>query len=95
LQKRYLDEEDNHIPSVNNKKLTGTARYASINNHKGMCPSRRDDLESLGFVLLYLLQGKLPWQGIKHSDKEIKYKMIGDEKQKITYYNSFRMFQEN
>jgi casein kinase I family protein HRR25 len=89
LAKRYLDEEDNHIPSVNNKKLTGTARYASINNHKGMCPSRRDDLESLGFVLLYLLQGKLPWQGIKHSDKEIKYNMIGDEKQKNNILQQF------
>lgn len=89
LAKRYLDEEDKHIVAVNNKKLTGTARYASVNNHKGICPSRRDDLESLGFVLLYLLKGNLPWQGINNSDKDIKYNMIGDKKQNTNILEEF------
>lgn len=49
----------------NIKNKTGTARYASLNVHRGKSHARRDDIESLGYLLLDLIFGTLPWTGIQ------------------------------
>ena len=62
LAKKYRDSKSQqHIPYRENRNLTGTARYASLNAHLGIEQSRRDDLEAIGFCLLYFYLGKLPW----------------------------------
>jgi serine/threonine protein kinase len=76
LAKRYKNDQNEHMRLVVGKKLTGTSRYASINSHDGIDLSRRDDFESLFYLLVYFYKGSLPWQGVPGKTKEEKYDNI-------------------
>jgi serine/threonine protein kinase len=84
LAKKYRSSKTKaHNPMIKHTKLTGTARYASINALAGWEQSRRDDLESFGYVLAYLYLGGLPWMGIQAKNKEEKYAKILNIKKQI------------
>lgn len=78
LAKSYVQpDKKTHAPFDQKKSLKGTVRYSSINTHLGIDQSRRDDLQSLGYILLYMLLGKLPWQNLmKNRSKAEAYHHI-------------------
>ncbi|XP_032344173.1 casein kinase I-like [Camelus ferus] len=81
LAKKYRDNRTRqHIPYREDKNLSGTARYANISAHLGIEQSRRDDMESLGDVLMYFNRTSLPWQGLKAATKKQKLKKISEKK---------------
>lgn len=82
LSKLYCNPRTNqHIKLQQGYSLTGTARYASINAHLGIELSRRDDLISIGYLLVYFMKGSLPWQGLHGDGNEEKYRKILEKKQ--------------
>jgi serine/threonine protein kinase len=84
LAKKYTKKNKQHIEQTETGKFCGTARYASRTAHLCLDQSRKDDMESIGYLLIYLYKGKLPWQGIKEQEKVKRYKLIGEKKMKIS-----------
>ncbi|KAM3135211.1 hypothetical protein pb186bvf_012676 [Paramecium bursaria] len=76
LSKQYVNSKGEHIKLNKKKGLIGTARYASVNAHNEMEQSRRDDLESIAYVLVYLGTGTLPWMNLQIEQRDLKYAKI-------------------
>ncbi|CAD8063254.1 unnamed protein product [Paramecium sonneborni] len=83
LSKHYINSKGEHIAYVKKAGLIGTARYASISAHEEMEQGRRDDLESIGYVLIYLASGNLPWMNLQIDSKDAKYAKIYQIKKEI------------
>ena len=83
ISKRFMKSTGGHIILTNYKPFIGTIRYASESAHQGLEQSRKDDLESLGYTLIYLAKGSLPWmhRGFKVEEKKAK---VGEIKGKIS-----------
>lgn len=84
LAKKYVKKNNEHVTFKQGTSFCGTARYASIAAHKGYEQSRKDDLESIGYILIYFFRGRLPWQNLTHKDKKERYRMILEKKETIT-----------
>jgi len=83
LSKRFKDKNSGqHIPYRENRNIVGTIRYASINAHLGIEQSRRDDIEGIGYVLVYFYLGRLPWQSKQDKGKPQNNKVM--EKKLVT-----------
>jgi casein kinase 1 len=82
LSKRYRERKtQKHTPFGEGKGFLGTARFASLNAHRGVVQGRRDDLEAVGYILAYFLRGTLPWQKIRADSKPELYKKIAAMKE--------------
>ena len=80
--KRFTLEEGNHIEQKKVSQIIGSLNYCSINTHNLMEQSRRDDLESVAYILIYLSTGNLLWDKITSSQgvKERKEALISNIK---------------
>jgi len=75
-----FEKDGHHVPFVKNLPPFGTMRYAPLAVHLGHEQGRKDDLEALGYMLIYLARGKLPWQSLWHEDKKIIWRDVGKMK---------------
>ena len=73
-----------HIESNTGQGFSGTPDFASLNVHNGHSPSRRDDVESLCYVFIFLLRGSLPWQNKRSSSHEAIITAIAEHKRRLS-----------
>lgn len=83
LSTKYLSSNGSHREMTTGRNFVGTTRYASLRTHQGISQSRRDDMEQLAYIFVYLLRGRLPWSGLNIKDRDEKEKAIGDMKEKL------------
>lgn len=81
---KYYIKGNKHIAKRKGKELAGTVRYASIYTHLGIEQSRRDDLETMIYSLIYLCKNKLPWMGIIANNRKEKFYKIWKKKEETS-----------
>ena len=85
LSKKYKsDKTGKHLKFTFTGKLTGTVRFASANALRGGEQSRRDDMESIAYMIIFFMRGKLPWQGVQGTKKMERYLKIYKMKKNVT-----------
>ena len=82
LATKYLNEDGTHISYKEGHGFSGTSRYSSINALLGHTSSRRDDMEAIGYVIVFLIKGTLPWCGITCESFDEKLMKIAASKKK-------------
>ena len=93
LQNFYLCEKfkssttNKHAKLTLTNKIVGTERHGYVDALRGLRQGRKDDLESLCYMLIYFFLGKLPWQDIKAETEGEKYKKLLNEKKKFNIEN--------
>ena len=80
LAKKYRSQRGNHVRFSVSKNITGTPRFCSANAMRGGEQSRRDDLESFCYVIIYFFKGCLPWQGLKVASRYERFELIAKMK---------------
>lgn len=85
LAKHYIDCDGKHKECVKHNNIIGTPRYISLYVHEKNTPSRRDDLISFVYILLFLMNYSLPWQYVKGDNKEEKVNNIQNLKRRLTH----------
>eukprot|EP00929_Paragymnodinium_shiwhaense_P085869 TRINITY_DN46328_c0_g1_i1.p1 TRINITY_DN46328_c0_g1~~TRINITY_DN46328_c0_g1_i1.p1 ORF type:complete len:394 (+),score=62.52 TRINITY_DN46328_c0_g1_i1:57-1238(+) len=80
LATTYFNAEG-HVEKSSNSGVIGTRRYLSLNALRGYTQSRRDDLESLGYMLVQFLAGRLPWSGLVVKEGESRRKKLLEAKE--------------
>lgn len=87
---RTFKDKKGHVKPGQTNHIVGTCRYAAVRMHYGYVQSRRDDLETIGWVLMYCFYGGLPWQGItnlKDYDPEVKWCAVRRLKKQVLVTN--------
>ena len=92
LGKKFMSSRTlKHVKFTVSKKWSGTSRFASANSLRGVAQSRRDDLESLCYTLLFLMKGNLPWDNVcgqnENEDILLIYKIKKYMKPELLFMN--------
>ena len=87
----YKDNNGRHISQRNSREIIGSINFISVNIHKGITPSRRDDIISIFYVLVYLIVGDLPWNINKMKETKIEkmYNNVFKMKQNINLLSKY------
>jgi serine/threonine protein kinase len=85
LAKRYRDPESKeHVQLCQHTEIHGTATYSSLNCLRGYECSRRDDLESIAYCLIYFIRGTLPWMHLEGETTEDKFRRVTEVKLEVS-----------